>query len=495
MKFRTDFVTNSSSANYMTVTFNFRDSTGEEVRTFEEGVGWNGYFSNSEDGGLSFQGFPIKSLEEFFACLYYYYEADNNENEANMIPIFTSLFLFILEKISFSEMMERIHSYTEENEISLDWYPFDELANISPDDYENDEIIDDVINSFSCGETDILEYYSKLCEQNKNVTDIDSLVFYDNCRDSGEFMNHFSEELSSDSYVRENFPQINRSDPLFEKEVNKWSDILMEKVFGNIPGEKEVEFDNGPDVEAALESGDVDDCLNDVWGANTIKWNKLYLYSNHDIGSYEQDRTNTYDSQDYKAEHDFYFEINECIADLNGNSSYKFKHAIERFKVISKDDLFPKSFPNYPITEAFDLIINDFQDLLTKAGFESNYHNACQYIYTDSWETMLPLIEKIILESDDKNDELGRKSYYKDLYEILNNLLNTGIKLDYADAAHYIYNDTLETLYPLFDKGLKIDPSAYDDLITYAADHGKPEYTAWLLNRKNEAAQDDNAKA
>ena len=80
-----------------------------------------------------------------------------------------------------------------------------------------------------------------------------------------------------------------------------------------------------------------------------------------------------------------------------------------------------------------------------------------------------------------------------DYKEYLDLLLSVGLKLRYDDVAHYIYNNTLETLYPLFARGLKIDPSAYDDLITYASEHGKTEYTAWLLNWKNEDAQGNDA--
>ena len=66
-------------------------------------------------------------------------------------------------------------------------------------------------------------------------------------------------------------------------------------------------------------------------------------------------------------------------------------------------------------------------------------------------------------------------------------LVKLGLKLQFEDAAHYIYNKTLEKLYPLFEKGLKIEESAYDDLVNYATEHGNAEYTAWLLDQKNKA--------
>ena len=89
--------------------------------------------------------------------------------------------------------------------------------------------------------------------------------------------------------------------------------------------------------------------------------------------------------------------------------------------------------------------------------------------------------------------DLLEKAIKRDANEYLDLLLGAGLELSYYDIAHYIFNDTLETLYPLFDRGLKIDPSAYDDLVTYASKHGKPEYTAWLLDRKNKTAQETNS--
>ena len=124
------------------------------------------------------------------------------------------------------------------------------------------------------------------------------------------------------------------------------------------------------------------------------------------------------------------FRVLECEVD-NRDARY--------LEIFAQNGYLPKRFPNYPITDLIDKAV--------RIEFE----------------------------------------------RFINILLGSGLELDFADVAHYIYNDSLETLYLLFDRGLKIDPSAYDDLITYASEHGKPEYTAWLLNRKNEDAQTTDA--
>lgn len=434
MKFRTDFVTNSSSSNFMTVTLNFADITSKEITAYEEGTGWNGYFANSEDGGLSFLGYPIKTIDEFLACLYFYYNGDESF-EVNVIPIFTAIFQFITKQIDFNTMMERLRAYLQENKDSLDWdsiYGLADLNAISPDDYENeDDLIEAAIEPFSCGSDDILDAYAEITRNHKKLSDIVSLDVYDNCRDYGDFLDHFSEDVTYDRYLKSNFPAMSKDDPLFKKEVNKWNDYIYENVFGAVPGKKEIEFDNEPDLEAGLETGDIEECFSDLWGANTIKREKIFIHDANRPDETESENEQGYESKcEDTDEHDIYFELLECLKE-----SYYYPPAYSDKKLteISERCSFPKCFRKYPIT--------DFIDKAIETG----------------------------------------------LNNFLDFLVHRGLELDFADVAHYIFNDTLETLYPLFEKGLRIEASAYDALIDYANTLGKTKYINWLSDKKSEA--------
>ena len=429
MKFRTDFVTNSSSSNFMTVTFNFFDSISEKITAFEEGTGWNGYFSNSEDGDLCFLHQPIKTINELFACLYFYYEGNDAESlEVSIIPMFTAVFLFVTKQIDFDTMMEGIQTYIRDNEDEIDWdstFGLSCLPDISPEEYDDaDQLIEEVLSGFSSGSDEILELYTKLSDRNITLAEIEGLEFTDNCRDYGEFLDHFTEEACN-NYRTGNFPHMSKNDPLFEKEVNKWTDIFKEKIFSD------VEFDYAPNIEAGIESGKVSDCFDHLGGANTYSWDYVSISeSNVDNDKEDEfiDGTKTVSDNKYEeiSEHDVFFRLDECF-----KNSYWAEDSPEKMRFVVNSGCVPKCFTKYPIT-----------DLLDKA--------------------MKP-----------------------ETNEFLPILLSIGLELRFEDVAHYIYNDTLETLYPLFDRSLKIDPSAYDDLITYASEHGKTEYTAWLLNQKN----------
>lgn len=89
--------------------------------------------------------------------------------------------------------------------------------------------------------------------------------------------------------------------------------------------------------------------------------------------------------------------------------------------------------------------------------------------------------------------ELLEKAIQPDGDEYVELLLESGSILKSYDVEPFINDGTLESLFPLFERGLQIDKSEYDRLIEFASKYGKPEYTAWLLNRKNEDDQENDA--
>ena len=504
MKFRTDFVTNSSSSSFLSVTLNFTDSNVEEIIVEEDpgwhvdNSGWKGHFSNSEDDGLTFLEYPIETITELFACLYFYKSADEYL-EVSTVPIFVSLFQFITEEIGFDTMMERIQTYIQDNEDSLDWDSIDglsDLRDISPEEYDDaDRLIEAVKELFCCGEDDIIFEYHSLSERYKDISEIDSILFFENCRRWHEFLWDFDDNVPVD----DKFPQRDKNDPLFVKEIKKWTDIINDSVMDrfsscSIPGKIEIESNCNNDLEeelgSALESGITDGFLRDLAFSDTNTWTRMYI-NNRKHQDEVWDKPKKYDKGNDgsdNSEHDLYFQMdNITFWSPELDPSFQLEETqwrTEELKEIVAGNTFPKYFRTYPGADLLDGIIHY---VWKNFPLETEYEEIVNTICNVSWDTLFAQYEtNKNPDMDEQFDESEFMNYIEALYDFLTVLPGAGLELDFADVGHYIYTDSLEILYPLLDRGLKIDPSAYDDLITYASEHGKPEYNAWLLNKKNE---------
>ena len=524
MKYRTDFVTNSSSESFFTVR-TYSDS-GHEKGFFGDD-GWS--FSKWEKVGQGKDGIyinksTIRNKEELCAILLF---GNYTDYEDLTFEALSAFFLLLIGEISCPELINRIQmladsldvtSYSYDVEITYgESYDFSVLQTIDTDSDNKEEIISRIMGIF---EIDYLEIDEERLAEVLNFyrdkempfekTSLLEVIEVDAERD--DIINVFTDPLER-SHKKDEFPQMTEDDPLFEKECNRWTghvkdlfgkeglysyyteEALSEGDYSGLVGRSNVHdiyeyfYPNG--ISKCLDSfccsGEIPDrqfeeaenSYPKLFGESLIIPSQIkrigrYAFKGsrltavilqdgiNEIGAFAFDGTDcrfsqipssvnrigvtlVYDLLEYAVNNKILYteekdlfrlldcELNQNEMDSDDNSG---KYCPKALKLLAENGYIPKSFKEYPITDLLEIAL-----------------------------------------------EINANEY-------LDLLLGSGLELDYKDVAHYIYNDTLETIYPLFDRGLKIEASAFDNLITYASECGKPEYTAWLLNRKNEDAQE-----
>ena len=527
MKYRTDFVTNSSSSSYFCECWiTYKDSSTQTIYGLEEHSKVKEIYSKLYN---PYSYDDIKTFDELlpqllFTEIYSGLGFDEDDINNSLFPVMVAAFLFLAGKKSFSETIDHINNFiSEESPEWSDNADIRELLVIDPDNYDVSGLIEAVYEKLNAiFETDgklnadSAEWYLNLSKENRSLSDVISLSFSEYESNYGEFVNREREYLE-EQFGEDELRETSKEDPLYEKERNKWEYLLyfiqIDELYSNGWENVSVE-DFDLDIDEGLQTGDFGSMVGSVILKRTEVWHFEYgaqtpVSSDDDRsinekGSEDVPKEEFFTSMSTHAENDMiiekqnteednkcdnglddeqhaFFELYDCI----NNDDYSPQELVDSLKAFT--EVVPKHFSKYPITDLFEKMI---RYIWIKFPYTIAYEDVVQSVCDESLDILFSRYETEKNEEiEEQFDYSGFKAYIKSLYECLTTLIGIGFELDYADIAHYIYNDTLETIYPFFDRGLKIDPSAYDDLITYASEHGKPEYTAWLLDRKNKSAQ------
>ena len=560
MKFRSDFVTNSSSTSYMDCCLKFKDLTTEEIFSDDDYRTESPLYQNYD--GVYWGNLKINTIDDLLACLYFFVKVpDIGSIESSLIPVLINVFRFLCGKKTFLELIADIKKEITECKDKPKWADdqgIQYLLGINYDEYVNefgpDDLIDEVQeaigNLLGADYLDTDSNFIDLSRKNLSLYDVYSLCFTGRDSDYGEMINYYIEELMNEfgEGRSKSLSIMSDNDPLFEKEVNKWEFLVDRSVHQNLRGEI---IDIFLEVEGGLESGEYRKMISSIF--YEYKKDEIFFYETPNVSDITETLT-----------------INTALKEKIENGTFhNFTHDFENFfrykitSVVLPDGLSrigSRSFMDWnklksvvipdTVTEigafAFDscpnLSLPQFPNSIQSIGLSCR-EDVLQYAIDNKLIKDIPLedflivwnkrdlkilqtlhINELIPENIPEKDlyfalydcidkkNLPMMRFHFDIDRIPNHfseypltdllsmametddnvyldiLLSFGFNLDYADVAHYIFTDSLEKLYPLFEKGLKIEESAYDALIDYAAEHGNAEYTAWLLEQRNKAS-------
>jgi len=265
VKIRADFVTNSSSSSYTTISIYTTDGREYSFDVYETGEEAT-LPKKRKNGSIWHNGEEVKSVFDLAIGLYAEISGDDDWAEG------ASAVAFLLREgtLKPKEILERLSS--EERTSLADWWEGETDEPFTIDDLEDcdDETLDEILNQYAeesemADEDDDNDAYSSVSEV---VTKIKSLS------DIDRIEQHYAEWLGNDSrdslyeklenmLKNEHFSAVSQSEPEYQDVLKRWVNILKNKILLDSSYEG-YELQSGSEEElvaAALASGNPEDMI------------------------------------------------------------------------------------------------------------------------------------------------------------------------------------------------------------------------------------------
>ena len=235
MKIRTDFVTNSSSSSFVTVSLVTRSGKEYELELGEETYVEESALPEAVENTLVYRDdekkYTVSTVLELLSCIYF---SQFESCETVPFDVSCAIFAFLLGKLSSKKLIARL------KKCDL----FEELEDFDPDDFDDEiearealletlsEVLNEVYSYIDLEDESSFKTYRCIIDSVSSLSELKKVEICQSESNWDEFMDNYYDTLSNVLSCKE-FSAVATNDPDYDSQFKTWLDILKNRIFRN----------------------------------------------------------------------------------------------------------------------------------------------------------------------------------------------------------------------------------------------------------------------